>query len=251
MKGDYQFTRLRKERKVTMAGVGKNGLTTFLALGIVNPMGPTLSVLAGDGPAKADSRMRILHLTLNPFCQSCQEVGKVQMGARWEPARDLEPFFSLPFGGCPTLLIPSALYSAVSAHQVFAGLLRVFPDAKSTLKQLRRFPGNPVKRVKAEMKDVVTFLKKLADNTADSEKPGFLTTSEAREFARLQLKEGNLMKEMKVFLTAWAGSIDFCGQADCTMLIGDLLSFLKRISLTARMPSMPSVIDNPDKFASK
>ncbi len=131
--------------------VGRQGVTTLFAIGIVNPMGPTLNALVADGLGAVGERRALLHLMLNPFSQSCYEVGSVVLGETPPSLRDLQAFFSLPLGACPTLLMPSALYSAECAQEFFTQLLQSFDDGTEAWEKVRRFPGDPWKRIQNEM----------------------------------------------------------------------------------------------------
>src|SRR6476659_8505546 len=95
--GIFQFTRHPAPRAVNIDSLAGGGFTTFFALGIVNPLGPTLNVLAGDGIGHAGEDFRLLYVMLNPFSQECSEVGRVKFGTKWSPVEDLRSFFSLPF----------------------------------------------------------------------------------------------------------------------------------------------------------
>src|ERR1043166_3218875 len=186
--------------------VGKSGLTTLVAGGIVNPFGPTLTALVLDGDIRSGNPVPILVITLNPFAQEVQEVGVARMGDTWSPIEDLSPFFSLPLGGCPTLLLRSRLHEADDAIALYSRFLATFREGIRVLKSVRRFPGNPWDRVQQDVAGMATLSGKEASDRlragrlADERR---LTQAEAAELAANLLAPENVKQEMKAFLFAW------------------------------------------------
>jgi len=224
-----------------------HGLATFLmGGGIVNPMGPTLQILALDGLGDPGNRLKLCMLSFNPFSQSCHEVGEVVVGDEWVPARDLAPFFD-GWNCCPTLLIPSALYSEKEAVELFAEFAQSFPDGAKTLRQIRKHPGDPWTRVEDEMDGLPEMLKKMVQERASGsseEKDVLLSAEEAGEFAKLQLDPKNLKEEFAAFMYAWGGSQEFSGMSGISK--EDFLQVFSRLAMTARVPFMKNIIDNPE-----
>jgi hypothetical protein len=174
-------------------------------------MGPTMNALVANGFGSVGERRALLHLMLNPFSQSCYEVGVVTFGETSPSLPDLRAFFSLPFGACPTLLIPGALYSDEFAQNLFVELLQSFDDGHQAWDKLRHFPGDPWKRVENEMAGLPDFIAKSLKRIETQKQPRRLAITEAREFAQLQLNPKNLDEEFKAFMFAWEGSINFSG----------------------------------------
>jgi hypothetical protein len=221
-----------------------HGLATFLmGGGIVNPMGPTLQILAFDGLGDPGDRLKLCMLSFNPFSQSCHEVGEVVVGDEWVPARDLAPFFD-GWNCCPTLLIPSALYSEKKAVELFAEFARSFPDGAKTLRQIRKHPGDPWTRVKEEMDGLPEMLKRMAQGDSSKDEAVPLDAEEAMEFTKLQLDPKNLKEEFAAFMFAWEGSQSFSGMSGVSK--EDFLHGFTRLAMTARVPFMENIIDNPE-----
>jgi len=246
MTDESSFERYSQPREMDLESVGQGGFTTLFAIGIVNPMGPTMNALAADGLGPAGERQALLHIILNPFSQECYKVGSVNLGGTWSPLRDLRAFFSLPFGSCPTLLMPSALYSDECAQHVFVELLQSFDDGNETWHKLRHFPGDPWKRVKKEMERLPDFIASSLKEIQTQEQPRRLTTTEAGEFVELQLDPKNLVEEFKAFMFAWEGSINFSGLGRAAMSKDRFLETFGRLALTLRSPLMSNIIDNPE-----
>lgn len=251
MSGEFSFHRHSEPREVELESVGKSGFTTFFAVGIVNPMGPTLNALAADGIGAVNERLALLHLMLNPFSQTCYEVGFLTLGETWSPVRDLRPFFSLPLGSCPTLLMPSALYSDECAKDLFSELLQSFEDGNEAWDKLRHFPGDPWKRVEKEMAGLPDLIASSLKKMQTGEQPRRLRATEALEFAQLQLQPKNLGEEFKAFVFAWEGSINFTGLGSMAMSKDRFVETFGRLAMTLRLPFMPNIIDNPEVVAEK
>jgi len=178
--------------------------------------------------------------------ESCYEVGVVTFGETSLSLPDLRAFFSLPFGACLTLLMPSALYSDEFAQNLFVELLQSFDDGGQALDELRHFPGDPWKRVENEMAGLPDFIAKSPKGIETEKQPRRLAITEAREFAQLQLNPKNLDEEFKAFMYAWEGSIDFCGRGLSAMSKERFLETFSRLALTLRLPFMRNIIENPE-----
>ena len=107
------------------------------------------------------------------------------------------------------LLIPSAFCSSECSQSLFADLLQGFDEGSATLVRLRQHPGDPWKRVSAEMDGAAKSLSEgLLTKVFGKRKPRRLTTTEAGELAQLQLQAENLEEEFKAYMYAWEGSIN-------------------------------------------
>lgn len=246
MSKNFRLTLNKEPRNIALETTGESGFTALFAIGIVNPMGPTLNVVGADGLGEVGDVLPLVHLMLNPFSQECLELGAVEIGESWNPATDLEPVFSLPLGACPTLLLPSALYSGEVARSVFAALLQNFDDGSDVLGKIRRFPGDPWERINMEMAGLRDLLKSSPSGPNPGRNGRQLTAAEAREVAETQLQERNLGQEFNAFMAAWEGSINFSGMSAMAMSQEDFLAIFGRVALTLRLPFMRNIIDSPD-----
>lgn len=246
MSTGFVFHRHSDPIEVDLDSLGQGGITTLFALGIVNPMGPTMNTVVASGFGSVGERCALLHLMLNPFSQSCYEIGVVTFAKTSPSLSDLRPFFSLPLGACPTLLMPSALYSDEFAQHVFVELLQSFDDGNHAWDKLRHFPGDPWKRVESEMAGLPDLVAKSLKGIETEQQPRQLTIAEAREFAQLQLNSENLGEEFKAFMFAWEGSINFTGLGAIAMSKERFLETFGRLALTLRLPFMRNIIDNSE-----
>jgi hypothetical protein len=244
MSEQFQFKLHEEPREASIEKLTEVFPTTYFAMGIVNPMGPTLNLLASDGVRSPGSNSRMYQVMLNPFSQSCQEVGTVTIGQRWTPPVDLNPFFDLEWGCCPTFLIPSAIYDSETGEHVFAELLQHFEDGKQTLSQVRKYVGDPWKRVQGEMDSTFSKLLRKISPKGTDEASGPLDWNQALELAKIQLDPANLLEEFRAFTFAWEGSLNF------TQMPGMSKDAFVRIfscfMMTARTGFMRNLVDNPE-----
>ena len=227
-----RFVRLGELDDVALNTVGKKGFTTLIATGIVNPAGPTLNVVAADDYfPTAHGRVQILHFMLNPFLQTCHVVGSLEMGDEWSPVDDLEPFSSLEFGSCPTLLLPSIFNSPEGNELVYARLLGECDNGAKVLSRVEQYPGDPWSRVQ---NDIDTTLR--PDYVYENF--GTLDQDGALRLAKIQLQPANIMAELQAFGYAWKGAIEFVGGAMAKHAMGfeTFIELFGRFSVTCDLP---------------
>jgi hypothetical protein len=189
--------------------IAEEGFTPLLATGIVNPFGPTLTVLAVEGDTPSRRERPVLRLVFNPFLQNFEQVGVARQGDTRSLESQLPPFFPLyAEESCPTLLMHSPVLGHEQAVTVFADLLATVRDGESVLRGVRRHPGDPMNRVQEQMDELTAALEaSLSVHETDRK----LTDTEARELAMNLLNPDNQFAETKAFLYAWKGSIEFQG----------------------------------------
>ncbi len=235
------FTRFDQAREIPLGHAGKTGFTTLIVAGIVNPFGPTLNVIAADGAFDSGGRMPILQMMLNPFTQSCQVVGEVEVGEQWAPVVDLASFFTLSFGACPTLLIPSLYLDSEAAEEFHARFLTEFDDGGAVLAKVRKHPGNPWNRLQEEVSAAGDMLIRRRGGPPVNSGSKRLSLLEAGELARMQLLAENLGAEIAAFLFAWKGAIDFQNESPLSrsaMSYEDFVGLFSELIMTCRIPQM-------------
>lgn len=250
MSEHFQFTLHEEPIEADLSQLTKVFPTTYFAMGIVNPMGPTLNILASNGiGTECGKELKMYQVMLNPFNQSCHEVGTVRIGRRWTPPTDLQPFFGLEWGSCPTLLIPSAIYDPENGQNVFAELLQRFDDGRNTFAEVQKHVGDPWTRVQGEMDSTFSkLLKKMTSRSADAA-AGPLSFDEALELARLQLTPANILEEFRAFIFAWEGSLGFTQMPG--MSKDEFVKLFSCFMMTARTGFMRNLIDNPEMLDEK
>lgn len=214
MKKTSLFTKLSHPHEIELKSLWDRDLTTLAGAGIINPFGPTLSILALDGIIEQGKVMPLLYIMLNPFMQEAKEVGTARIGEVWNPTNDLRQFFPLMGNSCPTLLLPASILGKGLTVRFYAGFISIFENAFSIFQGVHKFPGDPWKRVHAEMNKLkdVNFLRRILKGDKSYEEKREIEEKEAVELAQNLLEPENLREEIKAFLYAWKGSIDFQGK---------------------------------------
>jgi hypothetical protein len=242
MSQDTQIRLYEKHRPIPLGGVLAEPISALLVAGIVNPMGPTLTAVIVSGKLTPGSRLRVVQLLLNPFCQEAVTVGKLTLGNKWRPSTVIRPLFGLSFGSCPTLLLPSIHVNADRSVSLHAEFLRGFEDARDVLQRVRQYLGNPWDRVSQEMNAAFAEGAKSATGVRGQGHPESLNEDEASELASLLLSEQHTKPELQAFLAAWDGSIQFQRQqglpatADAAMSLETFQGILMRVAQHCRVP---------------
>lgn len=209
-------------------------LATVVAGGIVNPFGPTLIAVALEGKLKQGSELPVWVIMLNPFRQTAKRVGLFRADVDQVQMFDaVIPLVTTWFGGCPTLLMPSALQAEADTGGFVAKLLQQFDDGVNTLEGTRRHPRNPWSRIQAEVDGMAGGARDQASRSSR------LTDSEARELAKNLLDPASQTVEFQAFMDAWNGAIEFQGSSPMAagaMAFPAFVELLERIATTCRVP---------------
>jgi len=183
--------------------------------GIVNPNGPTLIMLVAVGTLQLGKDLPIVYASLNPFAQTITQVGVLKAREYTNPHELLCATVPHAPSGCPTALLLSPLLNlcADNALAIATATLVLWlssrDDGNLTLESVRRFPGDPVARVRNEIDLALAVIKARRQG-----KPWVfpesqcLTTEEATELATLQLNRAHWEKEWHAFVASWHESID-------------------------------------------
>lgn len=173
-------------------------LLPFVTYGIVNPMGPTLSgiCLALDHDQELSE---VLSFYLNPFAQDVVALGQMDLP---EDRSDLVDEVAGIIEQCElfsearfTLAIPHQTLSPHDMKRILILLLSRAERVGAQLERIRRFWGNPVDRVSAEMREPST--------------PSDVTPKVLKEYVELISDMDHTKPEFAAFMTAWSGSINF------------------------------------------
>lgn len=175
-------------------------LDVFFATGILNPFGPTLSVVGAVGEPRVGREIPVVEIMLNPFTQEVTQIGKMMVGEQWSPLRDLAPLIEREYGGCPTIVLVSNQVPESVRFTLVTQILESYGErVKDVSEAVRKHFGDPWTRVTQEIRGV---------ETQSCEQTG---AEAAEELASLILSSKHLKPELQGFFYAWHGSIENTG----------------------------------------
>lgn len=209
---DLHLRTLSEPREVPISYIEQNPIYPLLIHGIVNPNGPTLTLIAAvrDGTSAPVS---IVYSYLNPFQSEAFILGYLFAGNL--PTRFADQLLAaldqikLFEGGVATLYFKSQHFDELDIRHIYTSLLDNYDALGIDLDRLNRFPLNPWDRVSEEMSDAFSGL---VDNPGGSsqrqvKEPG--TTPDIKDaFLNVVLDKKHNQEELKAFLYAWNGSIE-------------------------------------------
>lgn len=216
--------------------------TLYYGAGIINPLGPTLNVIIGRKFIRAGESHVIYRLSLNPFSQRAEALGELVAGEDWSDAASLATIFNVDWGSCPTWLLPSAFYDGPSARALFGRFLPRFADGRSTWARVRRYRDDSWARVKADC--AANPVLPARGRSSAPPPPAPLSATMAANMARWLLQPYRLKDEFWSFIRAWETATS--GDVPPSLSTADFLTIFTKISLTARLPFRPNLIDNPE-----
>ena len=151
MNNPSRFTRASRSYAVPFTKFCRSKFTVLHAAGFVNPLCPTLSVLAIDSQLENRGRQSILQANISPFIRTCEIVGQAEIGDTWPLLDDISPFLPSLLRGCPTLMLPGAFLDEDGALELCVHIGRLFEDGVGILESVKRFPKDPWKRIESEI----------------------------------------------------------------------------------------------------
>lgn len=232
-------------RTRSLRDIGTDGLTALYGAGIINPFGPTLNVLVLDGRAAPGSELPVLHLMLNPFDQDATVVGSLKIDGASIRADDLGPLLSLPFGSCPTVLLPGRLLASADRQTLLTRLLMTYPDGSSVLSKVRRFPGDPWRRVEQDVGGLAEMIRRVQAGEDSEEPTRCLREDEATELIGRLLEPRAHAEELKAFFSAWHGAIEYQGGNDMARRALQFEDFARLYRELAVSCDVPEVVVKP------
>jgi hypothetical protein len=201
--------------------IEKAPMWPLVTYGIVNPYGPTLM---GFGIIVQEEQdfTELTYYSLNPFQQEVKALGVFDFDT--DPAETIKTALSLhniSVGGTPTLVLPSGRLSDNQTRSFFKALLVHVDDVVRTIDLCQRFIGNPWDRVSEETKSAAESLL-----SGGSEKvSGIHTNADVDTFLDIIRSKEHFMEELKAFVFAWKGSIDFQKSSGSGALAETALSY--------------------------
>ena len=192
-----QFTLFDTPLPLVLDDLDGSELDVFFATGIVNPFGPTLSVVAAAGKTAVGNELPIVEIMLNPFSQNVLQIGKMLVGSEWRPTVDLAPLIERDYGSCPTIVLVSNHVSDCDRPDLVAQILASYGDqVKNVAQMVKKYLGDPWARVSEELRQ---------PQHDPDERSG---ATSAKELAAIVLSSEHFVPELQALLYAWHGSIE-------------------------------------------
>lgn len=186
----------------------------LISYGIVNPYGPTLmGFIILENEQK--SSLELVYYSLNPFSQTVFALHELTEVTKKANLADLVlgaiNRFSLANTGTPTLLIPSEILARKDHYDVFCNVLIRTSDVPKYLKLLNEYPKNPWDRISKEIGSLFKQVTKAGARQPEVP-PGPVKQADPgqiEEYISILSDEAHRKEEVKAFVTAWNGAIDF------------------------------------------
>ena len=241
MKSTFKFVLMEQPEQAELDRVGQNPMVTFMISGIINPFGPSMTAYYCDGIPQPDCSPDLMKITLNPFAQSLEKIGRVVLGDDLDPVQAILPVFKHNDGSCPSVLLHSALFDPNAAKDICAQYLAAFADGYSVLEDMRRCPGKPWERLSGASDLLKSLMEKIeveTDHCPETQRS--LRPGEAEELADLLLDPQLRDEELKAFLAAWDGAIAFQESAGLAQEAMPLDPFFEIFLLLVKTCAYPS-----------
>ena len=192
-----QISLFDEPTQLSLDDLDGSALDVFFATGIVNPFGPTLSVVAAAGEPAEKRELPVVEIMLNPFKQQVLQIGKMLVGSEWTPADDLKPLIQRDYGGCPTMVLISNQVTDSVRFELATQILETHGDRiRVVTEAVKKHFGDPWTRVSEEMRG--------AEYDTD-DRP---TAEVAQELTSILLTSEHFKPEFQAFAAAWHGSIE-------------------------------------------
>ena len=192
-----QFSLFDEPTALSLDDLDGSSLDVFFATGIVNPFGPTLSVVAAAGEPSEGRELPVVEIILNPFTQRVLQIGKMLVGSKWTPVDDLKHLIQRDYGSCPTMVLISNQVTDSVRCELATQVLKSHGDqVRGVTEAVKRHFGDPWTRVSEQMRG--------AEYDADDRS----IPDVAQELASLLLTSEHFQPEFQAFTAAWHGSIE-------------------------------------------
>ena len=207
---EFYIHTISEPRPYPVSFLRDNALYPILINGIVNPNGPTLTVVAAVRD-QTSAPLALVYAYLNPFRSEVFISGYLLDGQLAAPFPDqilkaLKPF-SVFSSGVPTLCIPAGYLDAFDVRYLYSRLFANYGAIRNVLERLKRFPLNPWDRVSEEMQAAMeSLIGDRIDHPDKAEEP--LNDEEMNALLDIILDTEHNKIELRAFTYAWEGSID-------------------------------------------
>jgi len=207
---EFYIHTISEPRPYPVSFLRDNEVYPILINGVVNPNGPTLSIVTAVRD-KTSAPLALVYAYLNPFRSELFVPGYLREGqlAVHFPEQILAALkpFSVFSSGSPTLCIPAGYVDALDIRYLYGRLFANYAGVRNVFETLKRFPGNPWDRVSEEMQAALGSLTgnliKQPDNAGEP-----MNDDEMNALLDIVLDSEHTKTELPAFAYAWKGSID-------------------------------------------
>jgi hypothetical protein len=214
-------------------------INVFFATVIVNPFGPTLTVMAAVGVHRIGNTVPVVMITLNPFNQSVEQIGRFRYGETWVPSQIIERLLPFLSGSCPSLIFVNSEFGPANRRQCLEQLFASFgSEVVAVAARVERHLGDPWARVSEEM-------------AGEGAQGGSMEVEAAVSYLTDQsLSVEHVKPEFQALLYAWQGSIEETGLSPAisekAWPLEQFRTFLiERLMLSLWLPEVDSTEDVP------
>ena len=206
---DFFVHPLTEPRPYPIRYLQDNLVYPILVNGIVNPNGPTLTVVAGVRD-KTSAPLALVYAYLNPFqselfIPAYMKEGELATPFPGQILQALQPFqvFS---SGVPSLCIPSDHLDAFDTRYLYSHLFANYDALRTVFERLKRFPLNPWDRVTEEIQGSMAITSEQVNLPSNVGYP--MSEDDMNALLDIVLDAEHNKKELPAFGYAWKGSID-------------------------------------------
>lgn len=241
---DCHLRPLAEHREYPVSWLGDSQVLPILIGGIVNPFGPTLTViaLANDSTTAPPA---LVWASLNPFHSTVRVVGYLRPG---EMAASLLDQISEELGargvfagGTPSFFLQDGILNAPERRRICHSLITGCSDLPALYDRLRRFPMNPWDRVTEEVSaafDSASATSNVASSATDPLKEG-----ELQALLDILLDVNHGQHELSAFSYAWKQSIELQATAGNHDLATGVYQFHQFTALLRRIFAGRSIVE--------
>jgi hypothetical protein len=201
--------RLSEPRQYPVSYGWENEVVPILVSGVVNPAGPTLSVIACVRD-KTSAPLALVYACFNPFLSELFIPGYFMKGDAGVPVSDQIVSTLASLGvfahGLPTLCVTGGCVDALEIRSIFRRLMAQAPNAGPELERLRRFPLNPWDRISAGMRE--SAAEAAEESASVGANPERVPDADMDELLDIVLDVEHNKREVAALFYAWKGAIE-------------------------------------------
>jgi hypothetical protein len=208
--GHYHVHVISEPRPFPISYLQSNSLEPVLISGLVNPYGPTLTVVTIVRD-KTTAPPALAYGYLNPFKSELFVLGYLREGKLSTSMSDQILAAIAPFQvferGATSVCMSGEYLEPAEVRYLYGHLFRNYPWLRSHMEKIKRFPMNPWDRVTEDLNESFEAMSQ-DQNDAEAIPDEPISDADMNELLDIVLDPEHNASELKAFLYAWKGSID-------------------------------------------